>query len=376
MIINFANPTLQNIKIKQKLITSFKKLVEQKNYLLDIQNKKFENNLKKYFNIKYVVGVKNGTDALKIALMSLNLKKNDEIIIPSLTATATGSAVLEAGAKPVFVDVDMSANINVDILKKKISTKTKAIIAVHLHGNIADVEKIKKIIGKKIILIEDCAQSFGSKFKNKYAGTFGKIGCFSFYPTKNLSAIGDGGAIITNDKILYKKFLLLRQYGWNDKRISIIPGFNSRLDEIQASILNIKIGYINKNNILRNKIAKRYIFSLSKLPIKFPIKKKYSIHCYHLFVIMTKKRDKLLEYLKKKKIFASIHYKYPLHLMPTFKKFKKTSMQCTNVMCKEMISLPIYPELTLREQNKVIAEVTNFFKFYERKKHNFTTNNI
>ena len=361
MKIKFANPTIQNQKIKKELFVKFKNLINQDNYVLDIQNKIFEKNLKKFFNTSYAIGVNNGTDALKIALMSLNLSKDDEIIIPSLTATATGSAVLEIGAKPIFVDVDDSANLDPKILNSKISKKTKAIIIVHLHGNFANINAIKKVIGKKILIIEDCAQSFGTKFKNKYAGTFGKVGCFSFYPTKNLSALGDGGAIITNDKKIYKKILLLRQYGWNKKRISVLPGFNSRLDEIQASILNTKIKYIKRNNILRNKIARKYCLKLSNLPLRFPAIIQDVYHSYHLFVILTKQRDKLLKFLRKNNIFASVHYKYPLHTMPSFKKFKKSSMKNTDQMSSQMISLPMYPELTLKDQNKVINNIVKFF---------------
>ena len=171
--------------------------------------------------MKYAIGVNSGTDALKIALKAIDIKKGDEVIIPTLTATATGSAVLETGAKPVLIDVDHSGNLNPLLLNKLITKKTKAIIVVHLHGNIANMKKIK-LLSKKIPIIEDCAQSFGSSLNKKKAGTYGKVSCFSFYPTKNLSAIGDGGAIITNDKKIFSKVTLLRQYGWDDKRISKI----------------------------------------------------------------------------------------------------------------------------------------------------------
>ena len=361
MKILFANPKAQNVILKKKLSKVFENVLLQNSYILGNENFKFEKNLKKFFNIKYALGVNSGTDALKIALKSLNLKKNSEVIIPTLTATATGSAVLEAGAKPVIIDVDETGNINPYILKKNISKKTKAIIVVHLHGNPANISQILKI-AKSIPIIEDCAQSIGSKLNKKKIGTFGKIACFSFYPTKNLSAIGDGGAIITNDNYLFKKMNSLRQYGWNKNRISIVPGYNSRLDEIQAAILNLKIQKLNKNNLLRNKIANNYLKKLKNYPIQFPKVLKNSFHSYHLFVIMVKERDNLVKYLKKKNIFPSIHYKIPLHKMPTFKKYKKSQMKCANDMSDAMISIPIYPELNNTQQNKVINTIIQFFK--------------
>lgn len=360
MSIYFANPKAQNLLIKDKILNSVKKVIFQKNYILDIQNKKFEKNLKKYFKCKFALGVNSGTDALKIALKSLDLNKYSEIIIPTLTATATGSAVLEIGAKPVIIDVDDTGNLNSEILKKKINKNTKAIIAVHLHGNMADIKNIKKIAGK-VPIIEDCAQSFGSSFKNKKAGSFGKIACFSFYPTKNLGAIGDGGAIITNDKSIYKKISALRQYGWNDKRISIIPGYNSRLDELQAAILNIKIRRIDKDNNERIKIAKRYIKQFKNLPISYPEILRGTVHTYHLFVIMTKNRDRLIKFLNKNKIFPSIHYRDPLHKMPSFKKYKKSKMDFAEFFSDNMISLPIYPGLNTFNQNKIIEVIKKYF---------------
>ena len=375
MKIRFSNPKVENKKIEKKLLKIFKNVLNQENYILNIQNKKFESNLKKYFGVKYALGVKNGTDALKLSLQSLNLKKKDEVIIPSLTATATGSAVIESGGTPVIVDVDETANINHKILRKIITKKTKAIIVVHLHGNMAKIDEIKKI-AKGITIIEDCAQSFGSKLKNKKAGTFGKIACFSFYPTKNLSAIGDGGAIITNNKKIFKRLLYLRQYGWDNNRISVINGSNSRLDELQAGILNLKINSLDKNNIKRNNLAKNYLSKLKNLPLFFPKKDKQTFHNYHLFVALTNHRNELIKYLNSNKIYPSIHYKFPLHKMPTFKKYKKTNMKITEEMSKKLISLPMYPDLKLSEQQKVINVIKKFFKKNARKKNNNTSNRI
>lgn len=360
MKIFFANPRSQNVKIKKKILNLLNKVISQQNYILDIQNRKFENNLKSYFKIKYAVGVNSGTDALKIAIKSLGIKKNSEVIVPTLTATATGSAVLEAGAKPVIIDVDETGNLNFEILKKKINKKTQAIIVVHLHGNLANIKRIKKIAGN-IPVIEDCAQSFGSSINNKKAGTFGKVACFSFYPTKNLGGVGDGGAIITNDKSIYKKILSLRQYGWDKERVSQVPGYNSRLDEIQAAILNLKIKNINKDNNERIKIANSYIKAFKDLPIDYPKIRKNSKHTYHLFVIKTKNRDNLINYLKLNKIYPSIHYKHSLHEMPSFKRYKKSTMIYADDLTKNMISLPLYPGLNDKEQQKVIKVIKKYF---------------
>ena len=269
-MIYFTNPREQNKKIKNKIITSFKKTINSQTYILGKEVKIFEKNFSKYIGTKYAAGVANGTDALELALMLKNIGKGDEVITTSHTASATISAITSVGAKPIFIDIDDNYLMDITQLRGKISNKTRAIIAVHLYGNPLNIVKIKKIINKKIYLIEDCSQAHGAKLNGNRVGSLGDLGCFSLYPTKNLGAIGDAGIITLNSLKDYNKLIKLRQYGWNKRRVSVLQGKNSRLDAIQASILNIKLKKLDQDNRKRNKIAEMYIRAFKNLPIVLP----------------------------------------------------------------------------------------------------------
>ena len=263
-----------------------------------------------------------------------------------------------------FVDIDVSDyNLDPEDLKKKITKNSKAIIVVHIYGNPSNIVKIKKIAKKfNLILIEDCAQAIGTKYLNKHVGTFGDFGCFSFFPTKNLSAIGDAGAVIVNKKNLYDKLLRIRQYGWNEKRVSIMTGINSRCDELQAAILNIKLESLNKFILKRRRIANFYDNNLIDLPIVLPKERKKGKHSYHLYVIRIspKLRKKFMVYMKKKGINLSIHYYPPTHKMKSF--YSKTKLKNTEYISKQIVSLPMYPELKLKELNYITKSIKSFFK--------------
>jgi dTDP-4-amino-4,6-dideoxygalactose transaminase len=264
MILN-SNPKIENLYLKKKILKNIEKVIHKGNYILGKKVDEFEKKFSKYINCKYAVAVNSGLDALIISLKTLNIKKNDEVIIPSLSASATAMAVINAGAKLVYADINLdNLNICFDSIKKKITKKTKAIIVVHLNGqpsNIFDLKK--KINNKKIKIIEDCAQAHGAKFKNRLVGSMGDFGCFSFYPTKNLSCIGDGGLITTSN---YKYYIIakqIRQYGWKIRDNSEISGMNSRLDEMQASILLLKLKFLNRNNKERIRIAANHTSTLN-----------------------------------------------------------------------------------------------------------------
>ena len=315
----FSNPLEPYKKNKFSFDKNIRKILASGNYLLGKQNKIFEKKLSSYIGSKYSLTVKNGTDALYIAIKSLNLKKDDEIIIPSMTATATASAAVQTGSKIRFCDVNYDFHTSdLEDIKKKFNKKTKLVVLVHLHGQSAEIEKIRKFCkSKKIYLIEDCAQSLGSSFKKKKIGNFGDISTHSFFPTKNLSAFGDGGAVSTNNLKLYKKMKLISQYGWNKNRISIVNGINSRLDEFQAGFLNEKITYLDKDIKKRNDVANYYLKNIKNKTI-LPKIRKNSYHSFHLFVIKSTKRNKIIKELAKNNIFAGIHYRNPLHQMKTF----------------------------------------------------------
>ena len=361
-----ANPKAQYQKYKKEINKSINRVLESGNYILGNEVKLFERDFSKYIGLKYSIAVNSGTDALHIALIACGIKHNDEVLTVSNTAVATASAIVLANAKPKFVDIDKE-NYLIDYTKieKSITKKTKAIIPVHLYGNTVDMDKILKIAKKyKLKIIEDCAQAHGAKFKNKKVGSFGDASCFSFYPTKNLGALGDGGMILTNNLKIYTNSKLMREYGWKDRYISSIKGWNSRLDEIQAAILRVKIKYLDKDNAKRIKIAKKYIEELANLPIVLPKIQKNSLHVFHLFVIRSKQRNKLRSYLSKKKIYTNIQYPLPIHKQIFYKKTNMNlKLKNTEKISNEILSLTNYPELKIKQQNMLIYHIK---KFYEK----------
>ena len=361
MNIPLTSPLNDYLENKKKIDISIKKVLKSGSYLMGQESKKFEQEFSKYIGSKHCVSCKNGTDALYISLKCLNVGPGDEVVLPSHTAVATCSAIIMTGAKPIFVDIDpIYYTIDPSKIKNVINNRTKVIIAVHLYGQAAEINTINKIAKeKKIQVIEDCAQSLGSNFKSKKLGTFGKIGCFSFFPTKNLGAIGDGGAIVVNDNRLYKKIKRFKQYGWDDNRKTIFFGINSRIDEIQSSILRIKLKKIDYEIKKRNVIAKNYIKYLKIPEIILPAIREKSDHSFHLFVIMVKNRDRLKKFLNERKITTGIHYVTPIHKSKGYGDQKK--LIHTENISKNILSLPMFPSLTYKNQMKVIKCIKDFY---------------
>jgi len=359
-----ANPNAQFRSYKKKIEKSISRVLNSKKYILGNEVKNLEKEFSQYIGTKFAIGVANGTDALELALKALNIGMGDEVITVAHTAVATVSAIKSVGADPVIVDINPDTyTIDYNQIKKNINKKTKAIIPVHIYGQSVEIDKIQKICKQNnIFLIEDVSQAHGAKFKKKKLGSFGDIACFSCYPTKNLGAIGDAGLITTNSKKYYLKIKMLREYGWTDRYISSINGRNSRLDEIQASILRIKLKNLNKDNLRRRKIAKFYNKNLDKNKYLLPLVSKFNYHVFHLYVIKTNNRDKLLKYLHSNNVFVGIHYPKPIHLQKAYyKKIKISSnLKNTEFVCKKILSLPIYPELTVLEQNKIVSLLNKF----------------
>lgn len=360
-MIYFSNPKPGFTKNKNKILKDISNIIDSGQYIKGKNCQIFEKTFQKYLKVKHVVGTGNATDALYISIKALNLKKGDEIITTSLTATATGLSILNAGAKLKLIDIcDKSYCLDLKLLERKITKKTKAIIIVHLYGQSCNMNYLKKICKKyNLFLIEDCSQSAGAEFKRKKLGTFGDFGCFSFFPTKNLSCIGDGGAITTNNKKFFFKVKAMSQYGWDKNRNAIYQGINSRLDEIQSAILNIKLKNLNRDNKERKLIAQNYQKKINNKKIILPQVVKGSNHVYHLFVIRVKARNKLLNIMKKKRIACGIHYKLPLHNQKIFEKYK-SNLKITNKISKEILSIPIYPGLSKKIQSKVINILNNY----------------
>ncbi len=364
MKIFYANPSIKIKKYRGEITKKVQKILNSNSYILGKEVENFETNFSKFIGTKYAIGVANGTDALEISLKAIGVGEKDEVITVSHTAVATVAAIKNVGAVPVIVDVDEDyLQIDPNEVIKAINKKTKAIIAVHLYGQSVELDTLIDICNKnKIELIEDVSQAHGATYKNKKLGSFGITGCFSCYPTKNLGAVGDAGVITTNNKKIYSKIKLLREYGWKTKFISEISGRNSRLDEIQAGILNIKLNYLENENKKRQTIANLYLSEIKNKKIEFVSKRNYSSHVYHLFVIKTKNRTKLINFLKRNNVFTGIHYPIPIHLQKGYKKeLKKIGrLQNTEKASKKILSIPIYPELSNKEVTRVIKLLNNY----------------
>ncbi len=350
---------------KKKIFSKIKELIVASKFVGGKDVKNFEKNFSKFTGSKYTVSLANGTDALEIAICSLNIKKNSEVIVPVNTWISTAEAILTNNLKIVFCDVNLDDySICLKDLKRKINKKTKLIMPVHLYGNPTNISDIKKIIGKrKINIVEDCAQAHGASVNGKHVGTLGDIGTFSFFPGKNLGAFGDGGAIITNSKKIYDKALRLRNHGAMLKYDHKFSGRNSRLDTIQAAILNIKLK--NYKNVLtkRAKLAKIYFQGLSKIhKIETYKLKSNNVSSFHQFVVRLdiNKRDRLIKYLESKKIQTMIHYPYMLNELKFFPNTKY--LKNSNFLGKKILSLPISEEHSENEIYFVVKQIKNFFK--------------
>jgi len=362
MNIPFLDLLRQYVQIKPEIDDAIKRVVNRQFFILGEELESFEKEFAVYLQSKYVVGVGSGTDTLILALRALGINKGDEVITQPNGFIATTLAITELGATPIFVDVDPDTyQIDIKQIESKITKKTKVILPVHLYGAPCEIEKLMKIAKKyNLYVVEDACQSHGATFNGKMTGTFGDIGTFSFYPGKNLGAYGDGGALCTNNEKIYKKLLKLRNYGQSKKYFHDEIGVNTRLDEIQAAILRIKLKYLDEWNEKRNQLAQKYCKGLNNVKKQKIINS--STSNYHIFTIQTKKRDKLAKYLKENGINTLIHYPIPIHQQKCYKYlgFKLGDFPITESLSSEIISLPIYPELRTDEIKDIIDKVNNF----------------
>jgi dTDP-4-amino-4,6-dideoxygalactose transaminase len=341
-------------EIKGEILKAFNEVYDSNLFILDTQVREFEKKYSKFNKINYCIGVGNGLDALIIALRTLDIKKGDEVIVPSNTYIASLLAISAVGAKPILVEPKIDTyNLNPNLIEQAISKKTKAILPVHLYGQACEMDEIMAIAKKyRLAVIEDNAQAQGATYKSQLTGTFGDINGTSFYPGKNIGALGDAGAIITNNENLYLKALSFRNYGSQKKYYNEIKGYNSRLDEMQAAFLSVKLRHIESWNKERNEIAKIYNYHLSNIKeITLPQIAVGSTSVYHLYVIRTKKRDELQKYLAEKGIGTVIHYPIPPHLQKAYSDlgFSKGDFPIAEEISNTALSLPIYPGLSEEE---------------------------
>jgi len=349
---------------REAINSAIQRVIDSGWFILGKEVTRFEENFARFSGNQYCSSVANGTDALEIALRALDIKPGDEVLSVSHTAVATISAIERVGAIPVFVDIEpKTRGMDPVKLEKSISSKTKCIIPVHIYGQPCEIEEICNIAKKHgIPVIEDCAQSHGAMFKDKIVGTFGEIAAYSFYPTKNLGALGDGGAITTNSKELFDKASLLKQYGWRERYISEIVGLNTRLDEIQAAILSEKLPFLKEENSTRLKIAQKFINSIKSDKIKTPYLFKDRTHVMHLFVVEAEDREDFRSYMHSNGVQTALHYPAPVHTQPAYLNRIKApqGMQETEKLYKHLVSLPMFPTLTSDQ----IEKVSNVLKGY------------
>lgn len=355
-----------HLEAKTKIFNAFENVFESNSFILGEQVKKFENAYASFNKTNYCIGVGNGLDALIISLRALEIEPGDEIIVPSNTYIASLLAISSVGAIPVLVEPRIDTyNINPDLIEKAITKKTKGIMPVHLYGQACEMDKIISIATKhNLFIVEDNAQAQGAYFNKKQTGTFGNINGTSFYPGKNLGALGDAGAITTNSEDLYKKALSLRNYGSHKKYFNEIKGYNSRLDELQAAILSVKLEYLNSWNKEREKIADSYFTQLSDIKnIVLPKIAQGASSVFHLFVIRTKKRNELQSYLNDKDISTVIHYPVPPHLQKAYSDlgFKKGDFPIAEEIADTCLSLPMYPGLTKEHVSLISETIKKFF---------------
>ena len=333
-------------RINKELKEATNRVIDSNWYILGKEVENFEREFANYLGVKYCIGVGNGLEALHIILRAYGIGEGDEVIIPSNTYIATALAVSYAGATPIMVEPDeRTYNINPDLIKEKITKKTKAIMPVHLYGQACDMDPINEVAKKyNLKVIEDAAQAHGAKYKGRKCGALGNTAGFSFYPTKNLGALGDAGAVTTNNKELAEKVRVLSNYGSEKHYYNKYMGFNSRLDEMQAAILRVKLRYLEEFNKERKMIAQLYLKGLQDTNIILPYVSEWAEPVWHQFVIRTKKRDGLQEYLKSKGIGTLIHYPLPIHLQEAYKHlgYKKSDFPIAEKIANEVLSLPIW----------------------------------
>jgi dTDP-4-amino-4,6-dideoxygalactose transaminase len=338
-------------------------VIKKNNFILGNEVFEFENKFSKFCGSKYSISCSNGTDAITLALLSLNLKKNSEVILPAMTYASTFYAIINAGLKPVLVDINFdNPLINIDQIKKKITKKTKAVIPVHLYGSVVDITLLKKNISKKIFIIDDCAQAHGAKFNNrKRVGgeNVSDISTFSLYPGKNLGAYGDAGIITTNNFNICDRIKKIRNIGASKKFNHETIGLNNRLDTLQASILIHKLDRLSKLNKNRVSISKIYIKKITNRKIKFLNYSKYAV--FHQFVIRVKNRNNFISYMNKNKIETGLHYPHTINQMKFYKNnFKKIKFPNAENLAKECVSLPIDPMLKKNEIDYIVKIINNF----------------
>jgi len=363
-MVHLSYPKDQYLSHKDAIDAAIQETLQKGWYILGEQAKLFEEEFAAYLGTRFSIGVGSGTEAIHVALAACGIGTGDEVLTVAHTAVATVAAIELTGAKAVLVDIEPQYfTLDPAKMERLITPRTKAVVLVHLYGQPADLNGVMQIARKhNLKVIEDCAQTHGATLDGKRLGSFGDISCFSFYPTKNLGAIGDGGAVATSNPELAERSRLIREYGWADRYISRIPGWNSRLDEIQAAILRVKLRTLDDDNARRGRIAARYNQAFEKIGLQVPAVRANARHVYHLYVVRSDKRDKLRAFLTERGIGTGIHYPVPIHQQEAYagRLLGGDALPVTERAAAEILSLPMYPELSEADVTQTIEAVTEF----------------
>jgi dTDP-4-amino-4,6-dideoxygalactose transaminase len=363
-MIPLVDLAVQYHSIKEEIDAAVHATLESGHFILGPAVSKLEESIAAYLGVQHAIGLASGTDALVLALRALNIGNGDEVIVPAYTFFATAGTVMSVGARPVFVDIDpLTYEINVAQIEDRITPRTKAIIPVHLYGHPADMDPILKLASSHgLKVIEDNAQAFGATYRGKKTGSIGDIGCLSFFPTKNLGAFGDGGMVVTNDAAVAERMRMLRTHGWKKKYYSEEVGYNSRLDALQAAILQAKFPYVDSWNEKRREIAHHYSENLAPLGVTVPVECDWGTHVFHLYIIRSDQRAELQAFLKERAIASEVYYPLPPHLSTPCRMFgyQDGDFLHAEQASRETLALPLYPELTTEQQDKVIEAMQQF----------------
>lgn len=355
----------QNNALREELLAAIAAVIDKGNFILGENVQALEQEIAAYCDAAHAIGVANGSDALYLSLLACGIGQGDEVITTPFTFFATAGSIERVGARPVFVDIDPDTwNIDVSLIQEKITHRTKAVIPVHLYGHSVDMDPLMEIAAKNNLkIIEDCAQALGAKYKGKKVGAIGDLGCISFFPTKNLGAFGDGGMVVTDNTELADKVRLLRVHGSKPKYYHNILGCNSRLDELQAAILRVKFPLLPEWEMRRRAVADLYSGLLAKTPVRLPLAADYTFNVFHQYTIQTGKRDELKAYLEQRGISSTVYYPLPMHLQKVFAHlgYRAGDFPIAEKACAEVLSLPMYPELTDDEAARVANAVVDFF---------------
>jgi len=366
MRVPFIDLSPQFKSIRKEVYPAVSRVFESQRFILGEEGRRFEEEAARFLGVRHAIGVASGTDALVLAFAALGIGKGDEVITTPFSFFATASAIVRAGAKPVFCDIEAdSLNLDPEKIRRRLTRRTRAILPVHLFGRACRMDAVSKIAAREgLAVIEDAAQSFGASFGGRMTGSLGDIGCFSFYPTKNLGGAGDGGMVSTNSAKVADKIRLLRDHGSRVKYRHEVVGWNSRLDELQAAVLRVKLKAVRRWNAARRRHANAYQAAFRDLPLGLPADSKRAPSNFHLYTVLTPKRDALASHLARRGVGTGVYYPVPLHRQPCFRALglAGAGLGVSERASKQALSLPMFAELSEAQRNTVIGAVRSFFK--------------